>query len=128
MRGRPRLTDSQAEANGSKLVNPQRYRDDEARPRKHRGLGDAPEGLGIGETIIWYELLRNFPHLEITDRFFVEQLCELIVRRRTSVLESKDHSLLLRMLTQIGGTPASRRHMPEDPNSGNDDDFDKLMN
>lgn len=127
MQGRPSISKQQAEITGGTINHSGNYaKRGEHAPISKKSLGDPTKCMKLDEIIVWNELCERFVLTE-RDRYIVEQTCELIAKRRTDGLENKEHNLLLRLLTNLGATPASRQRVIEPPKEDGDDEFGKLF-
>ena len=121
--GRPRKPAAVLEMTGSFDRNPNRRREDPAMPSG--GLGPAPEKwvskaatgspMNASYVQLWEELKQQdvLGLLGPADRWFAEDLVELMYKLRAGLLKGSERTLLNSKLASIGFTPAGRTKFAE---------------
>jgi phage terminase small subunit len=106
------------EAAGAFKLNPDRGRDRALEPQGVGELGGPPDWLQPELVNIWLELSAVLPKGvgTATDRQAFSVLCRYTVEQRTlGMLESKDASQYLKLLSVFGMTPADRSRIKLPP-------------
>lgn len=106
---RPRKPEKILEITGAYKKHPERRRKNV--PSPDAGIGNPPPTLEEGPCGVWQELVSVVTSgvLANWDTFLVEQACILIYESRVNKrFPSSDRALLLKCLSDMGLTPASR--------------------
>jgi hypothetical protein len=87
-------------------------------------LPEPPRRLPAAVRRIWREIARTAPHLRKPDALIFEILCTLEHQMRTDPdMQSARISLLMKLMADCYLTPATRHHIPPEPEPGKFDEF-----
>ena len=108
--GRETVPTKILEMRGAYKNHPERAKDRENEPKPTAPLGNPPRSLNKQQKAIWRELVKPVPDGVLTamDRAHLELACILLARIRNGDANSADQGQLIKCLTEIGMTPASR--------------------
>jgi len=107
----------QAERTGAVRKNPGRFAS-RRKGRSRRGaVGDPPERFLVAEPAsgfreaqeklaIWHECLEMWPWAKRSDRFALEQICDLMYKLRHGWIKTGERSVLKGLQNAMGGDPS----------------------
>lgn len=120
--GRPRTPLGKAKLTGALANHPERFRD-RTEP-KSPSLGKPPLFLEAAESSAWSDFAKEWPWLTESDRAALVPLCILRAKIETRASEAAAvFSEYRLMLSQFGGTPATKTKVPVVRDDDEDDPF-----
>ena len=116
---RPRLPAEKAEAAGSALIHPGRFKD--RKPPKQRPIGEPYATMTEIQKAVWAECQADMPWLKSGHRLLLRQICILAARMETDPeMGVSAHQALSAMLSKLGATPTDETKVRFD--AGDDED------